>query len=373
MPARPRYRRAAVNDDQSRPVRILLTGAGGSAAENVLDALRMAPGRYHVVGADVSPVKLHLSSATERFVLPRADDDRYLEAVCAAVQEFRIDVVHAQPDVEVRALAAARDRIGAATLLPSLDAITKAGDKAVFARAMQEAGVAVPDTEWLGPRDDISDVVARLRQRHERVWVRARVGAGSRASLPVSTPEQAAAWVDWWVSEKGMGPGDFMASEMLPGREFAYQSIWQSGRLVAGQARERLEYLYGFLSPSGQSSTPAVARTVREPAIDELAQKAILALDQAPSGVYCVDIKEASDGAPKVTEINCGRFFTTSNFFATAGLNMPDMAMRAATGETLPALGSSPLEAGLHWIRMVDMGYRLVVEAELDAWIRLPR
>jgi carbamoyl-phosphate synthase large subunit len=109
---------------------------------------------------------------------------------------------------------------------------------------------------------------------------------------------------------------------------------------------------------------------VHEPKIDELAQQAIRALDAEPHGVYCVDIKEAADGSPKVTEINAGRFFTTSNFFAAAGLNMPDMAMRAALGEALPGLGSSPLEPDLYWIRMVDMGYALVPGSELDRWPR---
>src|SRR5207245_2208796 len=135
----------------------------------------------------------------------------------------------------------------------------------------------------------------------------------------------ARAWIAWWVDERGMQPRDFMAGEMLPGREFAYQSIWQDGELVAGQARERLEYLYGHLTPSGQTSTPSVARTVHEPAVDAAAQRAIQAVEAVPNGVYCVDLKQNAAGTPCVTEVNAGRFFTTSNFFAHAGLNMPDM------------------------------------------------
>jgi carbamoyl-phosphate synthase large subunit len=161
-----------------------------------------------------------------------------------------------------------------------------------------------------------------------------------------------------------------MASEYLPGREFAYQSVWQDGELVAGQARERVEYLYGHLTPSGQTSTPAVARTVDEPAVDELARGAIRALDAEPRGAYCVDIKESVSGTAKVTEINAGRFFTTSNFFAAAGLNMPDMLIRCGLGERPARCGSSPLPPDLFWIRMVDMGYALVPGDKLDPWPR---
>ncbi len=144
--------------------------------------------------------------------------------------------------------------------------------------------------------------------------------------------------------------------------------MWQDGRLIAGQSRERVEYFYGFLTPHGQSSSPSVARTVREPAVDEVAQRGILALDPHPHGVYCVDLKTARDGTVKITEVNAGRFFTTANFFAHAGLNLPDMAIRAALGERLEPVGSSPLPADLYWVRMVDMGYVLVPGDELHSW-----
>jgi hypothetical protein len=347
---------------------VLLTGAGGSASANVLDALRMATRSYRVVGADVSPIKLHLSEADERYLLPRADDERYVEALAATIMKVSADVVHVQPDPEVLVVGAARADLPAATFLPAQDALIVAADKVRFAAQMKAGGVAVPRSSDFRVRNDVEPTVRELLAEFDRVWIRARVGAGARASLPVSTPKQALHWIDWWCDEKEMQPSDFMCAEMLPGREFAYQSIWQDSRLVAGQARERVEYLYGFLTPSGQTSTPAVARTVREANVDELAIRAIRALDPKPHGVYCVDIKTGQDGQPKVTEINAGRFFTTSNFFAAAGLNMPDLAVRAATGEKLDVVGSSPLEPDLYWLRMVDMGYRLVPGDQLHQW-----
>jgi hypothetical protein len=49
---------------------------------------------------------------------------------------------------------------------------------------------------------------------------------------------------------------------------------------------------------------------------------------------------------------------------------MADMLMRCALGETVEPVGTSPLPADLYWIRMVDMGFRLVPGVELD---RVPR
>jgi carbamoyl-phosphate synthase large subunit len=349
---------------------VLLTGAGGSAAANVHDALRRSDASYRVIGADSSPVKLHLSAAGERFVIPRADDPGYRPTLTALVKQAGVDVVHPQPDPEVLAVGAMRAELGAATYLPAQTALEIAADKSALNTVLTAAGIPVPDAVSFTGLDSAAEETCRLLGRHGRVWIRARVGAGARASLPVSNVDQAVSWIRWWVEEKSMAASEFMGSEMLPGREFAYQSVWQDGQLVAGQARERVEYLYGHLTPHGQTSTPSVARTVAEPAVDELAIGAIRALDQRPCGAFCVDIKEADDGTPRVTEINAGRFFTTSNFFAAAGLNMPDMLIRCALGENPARRGTSPLEPDLYWIRMVDMAYQLVRGEDLDVWPR---
>lgn len=352
---------------------LLLLGAGGSAAANVLDALRRAPSGYRIVGADASNVKLHLSAADERVVIPRAGEDGYGAAVRAAAERYGCDVVLPQPDPDVLAVGKLRNELPAATYLPAQAALELAADKLAFTSRLRDGGVAVPDTIAFSALGDVAPAIEKLLAAHDRLWLRARVGAGARASLPVRSSAQGEAWVRWWVDERGLQPSDFMASEFLPGREFAYQSVWQDGELVAGQSRERLEYLYGHVTPSGQTSTPAIARTVTEPIVDQLARDAIRTLDAVPCGAYCVDIKEAEDGTAKVTEINAGRFFTTSNFFAAAGLNMPDLLVRCALGERPPRCGSSPLPADLFWIRMVDMGYALVPGDALDPWPRPDR
>ena len=159
-----------------------------------------------------------------------------------------------------------------------------------------------------------------------------------------------------------------MVSEFLPGREFAFQSLWRNGRLITSAARERLEYVFGHLMPSGQSSSPSVARTIHRDDVNELASAAILAADPRATGVFCVDLKEDESGRPLITEINAGRFFTTSNFLAEAGANMPYEYVRLARGEDVDGLAPyDAVEEGLYWVRMIDMGYKLVREDEWSA------
>ena len=344
---------------------LLLTGAGGSAAANALAALRAAGRGYRAVGVDASPLRLHLAASDERVVVPQSGTPGFVAALRQLAARHGVAVVLPQPDPDVRAVGAARDMLGAATCLPSQAALELAADKLALAARLQAAGVPVPDSGPAAP-----EPLAELLEWHATVWLRARRGAGSRASLPVTSVPQAQAWVAWWVAERGLAPDDFMAAEALPGREYAWQGVWQDGELVAGQARERLEHLWGHLTPSGRTSTPAVARTVREPQVDATAIAAVRALDPLPHGVYGVDLRADAAGTVKVTEINAGRFFTTANFFAAAGLNLPDLLVRCALGERPARLGSSPLPAGLHWIRMVDMGYRLVADDALDPWPR---
>ena len=83
------------------------------------------------------------------------------------------------------------------------------------------------------------------------------------------------------------------------------------------------------------------------------------------AGINFVDLKENKAGAPCVTEINIARFFTTSNFFAAAGSNMPWYYLMLAFGEELPELPRfNAVPAGLYWIRLMDKGPVLAREEE---------
>ncbi|WP_216212927.1 ATP-grasp domain-containing protein [Amycolatopsis aidingensis] len=352
--------------------RILITGAGGSAAFNFRDALALAPAGYEVVGTDVKRYHLELMELSAKYLVPPVSDSGYVDAINRVIEDERIEFVHPQPDVEVGFLAEHRDKIQAPVFLPDAAAVALCHDKMAFNAHLRAAGVPVPAAVKIDSPDDLHGALAELLEHHPRVWLRAIRGAGSRASLPVNSFYQGDAWIDYWRSFRGLDYGDFMASEYLPGAEFAWQSLWHRGRLVTSQARERIEYIFGNLTPSGQSSSPSVARTVNRADVNHAGEAAVRAVSAEPHGVYCVDMKCTAADAPMVTEINVGRFFTTSNFFAHAGLNMPDMYVQLGLGNTLAETPPryDPLPADLYWVRMIDMGYRLVREGE---WSSTPR
>lgn len=352
--------------------KILITGAGGSAAYNFKDSLDLRKGKYKTVGADAKKFHLELINVERRYIVPRVDDPNYIDVLNRIIEKEKIDFLHPQPDVEVAFLSQHLNKIGAKTFLPDAEVIERCHNKMTFNELLGSKGVAVPKAFHITGQDELKHALKVLLKIQPKIWLRAIRGAGSKGSLPINSFYQGDAWIDYWRNFRGIDYGDFMASEFLPGPEYAWQSLWYKGSLVTAQARQRLEYIFGNLTPSGQTSSPSVAKTVNYDKVDEAGQAAVRAVSDTPHGVFCVDMKEDANGTPKVTEINAGRFFTTSNFFAHAGLNMPDMYIDLALKGKMshpPKKQLQPLPDNLYWVRMIDMGYKLVTDAEWTSQI----
>jgi carbamoyl-phosphate synthase large subunit len=344
--------------------RILVTGAGGPAGVNFVRSLRAAPEPFWIAGTDTNRLHLEWPEVDAAHLALGADETEpldYLNWLAELVARERIDFVHAQPEQEVRLLAEHGDRVGARLCLPSAATVRICQDKHASAQCWEGAGIARLPALVVQDRADLERAAAELGLPF---WLRATEGAGGRGSTPVEEIDVAWHWIQYWrLRGKDW---TFVAQELLPGRNLAFTSLWDRGRLVCSQVRERLEYIYPFLAPSGITGTPAVAVTVRSPEVNEIATGAVLAIDPRATGVFCVDLKEDADGMPRPTEINCGRFFTTSYFFTAAGVNIPHLYVKLAFGEPLPDLPPYDLlEEGLLWIRHIDCPAVLRTEATL--------
>lgn len=341
--------------------KIIVTGSGGAAAANFIASLRSADEDFFIIGTDTNRYHLELADVDARYSLPSTSKPDYLEKLNEIIIKEKVELVHPQPDTEVLFLSRNREQVKTRLFLPAKDTIEICQNKMNLANILKKKQVPVAESYLVEDEISYTKSVSQLLKNNERVWLRAIKGAGSRASLPIVELDHGKVWIDYWKKMKGVGYGQFMVSEFLPGKEFAFQSLWKDGKLITSQARERLEYLFGYLTPSGQTSSPSVARTVHRDDVNDLATKAVLSLDENATGVFCVDLKENKEGIPCITEINAGRFFTTSNFFSSAGSNMPYYYIKMAFGESLPKLVQyNPLEADLYWIRGMDMGFKLV-------------
>jgi len=328
--------------------RILVCGAGGSPATNFVRSLRDASEPYFLVGTDADPFTLQRAETDVRLLLPRADDPRYLSALNAIIQEHQVEFVHAQNDAELEFLSENREHVMAKTWLPSKETVRTCVDKFMSYEAWQASGVPVPKTMLISSEEDLKRAFSEVGPR---IWLRNRKGAAGNGAFPTEDFSEALEWLNLHN-----GWDQFTAATCLTKDTVTWMSLWQGGELVVAQGRKRLSWELGNRAPSGVTGVTGTGVTYGDAILDDIAERAVRAIDPMPDGIFSVDCTYDEDGLPRVTEINIGRFFTTHYFFTKAGLNMPDLYVRLALGEAAPPLENryNPLPSGLVWVRGVD-------------------
>ncbi|MEM3458323.1 MAG: hypothetical protein QXN36_06015 [Candidatus Bathyarchaeia archaeon] len=344
--------------------RIMVTGAGGPAGINFVMSLRIAPEKMFIVGTEANPHFVYLAPTEEKYLVPKATEQLYIDKLNELIEKEKIEFLHPQPDIEVQVVSENREKLKAKTFLPSKKAVNTCQDKLDSAKIWQNEGIPVARTMALRKEQDIDDAFQKFGTP---IWIRARHGAGGRGSTPASNKETAISWINYWKSRNV--DWEFIAQEHLPGRNIGFHSLWKNGELVTSMARERIEYVYPYLAPSGITGTPSVQKTVHDKEVNRIGTEAVLAIDPNFTGIACVDLKENKNGVPCVTEINAGRMFTTSFFFSYASkilrkdyyANIPYLYLKLAYGERIPEIPKyDVLPENIYWIRHIDAPAKLV-------------
>jgi biotin carboxylase len=344
--------------------RILTTGAGGPAGINFVMSLRIVTEKMFIAGTEASPYFLYLAPTEKKYLIPKAEESGYIDKLNEIIRKEKIDFLHAQPDVEVEVVSEKREKIGANVFLPSKRAVKACQDKLDSAEIWKKKDVPVAKIKKLHSEEDVEKAFAEFGSP---IWIRARHGAGGRGSTPANSKETALSWIRYWKSRNV--DWEFVAQEHLPGRNIGFHSLWKDGELVTSMARERIEYIYPYLAPSGIMGTPSVQKTVHDERVNKIGTEAVQSIDSNFNGIACVDLKENKEGVPCVTEINPGRMFTTSFFFSYASkilrkdycTNIPYLYIKLAFNEGIPDMHKyNILPENLYWIRHMDAPARLV-------------
>jgi len=344
--------------------KIMITGAGGPAAINFIMSLRIAPEKMHIVGVDANKYRIHLAPTDSYYNVPKATEADYIKTLNDIIEKEKIEFIHPQPDIEVRVISENREKLNAMTFLPSKRTIRICQDKYECTKMWLQKNVPTARTIEIKSENDIKRAFDKFGKP---IWIRAKHGAGGKGSTPAYNLETAISWINYWRNRGKTW--EFIAQEFLGGRNLAFHSLWKEGELIISMARERLEYIYPHLAPSGITGTPAVQRTIHDAQVNRIATDAVLAIDPNFSGIACVDLKENSEGTPCATEINAGRMFTTSFFFSYASkkiygdfrANFPYLYLKIAYKEKLPEIPKyNVLPKGLYWVRHIDAPARLL-------------
>lgn len=340
--------------------KILVTGAGGSPATNFIRSLKKINEPILIVGVDSNKYYLKRSEADVNYLVPAANEANYIKFLNYIIKKHDIDFIHAQNDAELKKISESRHELLAKTFLPAAETVNICMNKHESYKKWKEAGIKVPTNFFINNIEDLKNAYKFLGNK---VWIREMSGAGGKGSLAPQDLEQAKIWIDF---HKGWGK--FLVSDLLSENTVTWMSIWDKGELVIAQGRKRLYWELSKLSPSGVTGATGAGVTYSDPKLDEIAIKAIKAIDSNPNGIFSVDLTYDFSGIPNPTEINIGRFFTTHEFFTRLGLNMPEILLRLAYGEQLPKIDKkiNPLDNDWVWIRGMDFEPILVKFSDIN-------
>ena len=352
--------------------RVLVTGSGGLAGVNFVRALRASSKDYYIVGTDFNKYHILYPEVDARYLTPRHSDRSFIPRIAEIATKEKADFLHPQPSSEAYVISSKRDMVPCRVFLPTARVMRVGQDKLLSERKLKAAGIPVARTIEVKGKADIRAAFSKLGKP---LWARARHGAGGRLSLLCEDATEARLWIELWVKRGGVGYDEFVLQEYLPGRNIAWDSIWKDGRLVTSYSRERLEYPFKHISPSGITGTPSVSRIVRDPRLNDVGQRAVKAVDPNPSGAYSVDVKESAEGSPCITEVDAGKFHSTMplwGYIAVKHLGLPeyanlaDLYVRLGMGEDVREMPPQTdlLPDGYYLLRDMDVGAYLWRESD---------
>jgi carbamoylphosphate synthase large subunit len=345
---------------------ILITCAGSGGANNLMRSIRASSYSDAIlVGTDSDRVLLQKSKADHNYAVPRGDDPAYVDAINAICSRHEVDIFVPQHETEVRNVASQREDIEATVLLPSETTVRLCLDKYNLQERLAEKGFPVPETASLA-ETSIDEAFNRM-SKGEPLWCRSRYGSSSMEARPVRTPTQAREWIKYWVERGGRSFEEFTLAEFLPGKDYQVFTLWNDGDLVLGKACDRQRYFFG--QEYTGASTPLVSQLIDRPDLHETAQAVIEEVAPNATGNLGIDFKMSTDGVPKITEINVGKFVMVNDFFNLTGEhNMAELFLDIAKGaDPHPEPTWGDVDTDMFLIRGIDLEPDIVHRDDIEA------
>jgi carbamoyl-phosphate synthase large subunit len=296
-----------------RPVRVLVTGAGGPAAIAAMKSLQADPG-VELLAADMDPwaAGLYLVPPEARTLIPAGADPDFTDTLLARCLALGVDVVLPTVDAELRPLARAREAYaaaGLALLLAPGTALEVTLDKLALVRHC--AGIVrVPRTEPFGALLDPAEW-------SYPVVVKPRTGSGSRGLVVVGSAGELAALPR---------TPSLIVQDFLPGEEYSVDVLADAGgHVIASVPRLRARV---------DSGVSVGGRTVHDPEVEWFGR----AVAEATGITYVANVqcKRDRNGVPVLLEVN-PRMPGTLGLTIASGVDMPRLALAALLGRPLPA------------------------------------
>lgn len=344
----------------SKPLTVLITGAGAPGIAGTLYCVRENPERRSVrtVVTDIQPQPVGRYLADEFAQLPPPESEPYLSALLDVCHRYQVDVVVPQTTREIAQLVRLRPEIEAADVAlvaPPLTAVEIGNNKYSLLNAMAQVAELRP---WVPPfrltrsaaelhaaavefgypsapvvvKPCVSNGMRGFRVLRPQAWDLARFLAEKPNGEEISLDSLLE------ICSRGAAWPELLVTEYLPGVEYSVDAFVGAGMQVAVPRLRRV-------IRSGISFDIQI-----EPRPDLIAATLAIAKELGLGSVFGLQFKLAADGHPKILECN-PRVQGTMVASLFAGVNIIWLGICEALGQ--PVTGTierlEPAEFVRYW------------------------
>lgn len=343
---------------------ILISGIGGPTPLGLAKSLRLRFDSLKLIGIDANkfaPGHYRKDVFDKTYLVPNATDKNYWNVINKIVSIEQIEYAFIIPETEVLKWSEYQihNKLPCCSLIPDFEVSSFLFDKLKVSNLLKNHDLA-PKTLSIDSGTDLSFLGQDLGYPY---WVRLNKTAGALGAFKVNEMSDIINWLKFNPSSK-----DYIASNFLPGRNYACKLLYIEGNLLMSASAERIEYLLANASPTKISGMCSRGKLINNP---DLVSRSISAIEliynkfkKQPHGMFTIDFKESSSILPLITEINI-RHVSFTNAFSIAGANFPALTIDAHFYKTETNYVDYKFEDENYFIRGVDNELFLLKDDEL--------
>ena len=348
-------------------MKVLLSGVGGPTPIGIAKRLRLKYPHIELIGADgnrFAPGLYRENLFNKCILAPYTRQIDYWPVLEEVIEKEKIDFAFIVPETEVLAWSKrlVDHQLPCLSLIPDYEVATFMFNKKDLAEFLYEKDLSAKTVSVNHPNND--EIAALGDILKYPYWVRLNKTAGALGAMKIHHSGELLPWLKMFPEN-----ADFIASEFLPGRNYACKLLYKHGSLILGAAAERIEYILPNLSPTKITGMCARGRLLNDHDILLRAHHAMTLIydrfEKPIHGMFTVDMKENKSGVPMITEINL-RHVSFMHAYSMAGANFAFETLEHFYYNKPPC---SPIlytfEEEYHFIRGVDSELFIVRDSQL--------
>lgn len=340
----------------------MITAAGNAYMHGIASCFRNNGERkVRLIGTDMNVIPAERNYFDETYIVPRADSDKYADALLEICKKEHVDVLIPVMSAEIEQLSenkARFEKIGTVVAVSDPDAIRIANNKIKLFNFMTQNGLPCAKYGIVNTIDTLKEVARDLGHPNNPLCVKIGNSSGSRGFRIIdekisrydkfmnSKPNSAYVTLDELIDilKEADAIPELMLMEYLPGEEYSVDALADHGKLVAAVGR---------ICPIVVDSINMKSIVHSDINALEICAQIIERLNL--HGNIGFDFKADSEGKYMLMEIN-PRVAASISTSAAAGVNLPYLCAKLMTGEIV--ISTNPIEGTVMERRYMEFYYR---------------